>query len=638
MAIFRRLKIAQPVSDRQPDKTSLLIWAQREVVLILRQLRKVVNWAVDWLGYVGIDLTDTPGLLPDKLKVDSTMTETVGGPEGSRTLTLGASAAGVVNLITENTTEVTNLTNSVVNEITNVSTNPTYITQIIGALPTPATVESTLYTAMVPDPRNHGQVVCCFLGPHIKGTNTPMVGSGGWTAIAPGVLQYPHVGLIPSYWLDGVDPTPAYGHVSSLIGKTVMVYYQGDTSVLGDEEPLQGPYVIDDVGANWVHVDGDPPDKLRLVSSFPRMHRAPDYSISSQFVQNMTFQTQTGNTYGASFITLTNASVVLGTTALTWDFTAGPTFAWTQQYRLLTGPQLISDGASNETLELVATTDVTIAGGDIVLQESFETLIGTPGLDALPAGIWKSDNEEVYLEAPGSPGSITTLRWVIRNGAGTVLFTMESPPISTTTPTALSFQYLDAGHSFSPTDYLEAVPWLHTTSTTPVTFHLRYSSPGHGTRFTVPFALPITGAATGRHPDLSGRELAEQHPRFAITDVIGTATIAGSGTLTRLVLAAPYRSGEITPTGAVVIYGVDPTDWSDGQEFVLFVDGLRPDGSPVLEFTFVHLHGNSDGSDVYVGVDLETGDGQNATYTRPVVLRLKRRARLNRWQLVEATM
>jgi len=111
MAIFRRYKIAQPVSDRQPDKASLLIWAQREVVLVLKQLRRVVNWAVDWLGYVGIDLTDTPGLLPDKLKVDSTMTETVGGPEGSRTLTLGASAAGVVNLITENTTEVTNLTN-----------------------------------------------------------------------------------------------------------------------------------------------------------------------------------------------------------------------------------------------------------------------------------------------------------------------------------------------------------------------------------------------------------------------------------------------------------------------------------------------------------------------------------------------
>jgi hypothetical protein len=105
-----------------------------------------------------------------------------------------------------------------------------------------------------------------------------------------------------------------------------------------------------------------------------------------------------------------------------------------------------------------------------------------------------------------------------------------------------------------------------------------------------------------------------------------------------LVLAAPYRSGEITPDGAVLVYGIDPTNWSDGQEFVLFVDGLRPDGSPVLEFTFIHLPGNSDGSDVYVGVDLETGDGQNATYTRPVVLRLKRRARLNRWQLVEATM
>ena len=580
---------------------------------------------------VAIEGGDGGDYLDYKLLVDSTMSKTITGTPGHESLTLGADVSTIVTEITNNPTLVTSITETIVE-------NPVNVTIINGAQPTPTQVASTLYTAMVPDPRNHGQVACCFLGQHTKGSNTPMLMDGAWTTIAPGVLQRNTAGLLPSAWLDGVDPTPAYGHVSSLVGKTVLIYYQGDASILGDEEPLQGPYILDDVGASWQHVDGDPPGVLRLVSTYARMHRAPDYSISSQFVQNMTFQVQTGNAYGTGFLTLTNASVVLGTTPLTWDFTSGPTFAWTQQYRLLAGPQLISEGASNETLEVVATTDVATAGGNIILGESFLTLIGTPGLDALPAGIWKSDNEQVYLEAPGSPGSITTLRWAIWNdNTSTVLFTMESPPISTTVPMALQFQYLDAGHSISPTDSLEAVPWLHTTSTTPVTLHLRYSSPGHGTRFTVPFALPITGAATVRHPDLSLRNAALQHPLSSLYSVGETETSA-SGWVD-FAVGPPFgdRSDYVRLTlSGGTLYGISK-NWTDGTPipdcFVMtvYIVGAAPSTPKQV----VSGATPPDGSDFLpLANDAIGGVAKQHEFSGPTELRYRLDLTEQRWRIV----
>ena len=211
MSIFRRLKIAQPVSPRQPDKDSLLIWAQREVVLTLQQLRKVLNWATDWLGYVAIDKTDTPGLLPDKLLVDATMTETIGGPEGARTLTLGANAAGIVTEINNDQTLITNITNTILSDPVNVTNitqtiveNPVNVTIINEAQPTPATVASKLYSAEIPDPRDHGQCVCVFKAFYACGGSL----WDGWTEVSPGVMQKDVAGPISSLQFDGVEVIP----------------------------------------------------------------------------------------------------------------------------------------------------------------------------------------------------------------------------------------------------------------------------------------------------------------------------------------------------------------------------------------------------------------------------------------------
>jgi hypothetical protein len=132
-----------------------------------------------------------------------------------------------------------------------------------------------------------------------------------------------------------------------------------------------------------------------------------------------------------------------------------------------------------------------------------------------------------------------------------------------------------------------------------------------------------------------GAEPTTQLPRFAITDAIGRATVSGTGTATLLTLAAPYRSGEITLNTDLDLYSIDQRGWKDGQDLHLFVDGLHPE-PPSAVFTLKHNPSDAGGGGVYVGECLSTGEGMDATWARPVALWLKRRARLNRWQLMAA--
>lgn len=96
MAAWQHYKIHQPVSDRHPDWKSSLVWQQREVHPFLQQVRKVLNWAVDYLGLVGVDDTDAPGTLDAKLLVSTGLTKTTGGAVGARTLTLGVDPSTLI--------------------------------------------------------------------------------------------------------------------------------------------------------------------------------------------------------------------------------------------------------------------------------------------------------------------------------------------------------------------------------------------------------------------------------------------------------------------------------------------------------------------------------------------------------------
>jgi hypothetical protein len=300
---------------------------------------------------------------------------------------------------------------------------------------------------------------------------------------------------------------------------------------------------------------------------------------------------------------------------------------------LLTGPQIAAEGATGPFT--ISATGVAATNTVVALTTIFVTLPGTPGGVTFPAA--RTDFAFESLTIAGCTGEARLEAALYTDPGADEIVRGYSAPYGNGTFENVTFQALPAAPVvLSPSDRLSLVCFLRYTSTTQVTVTIKCGHPWV-TKVGVPFDLSVSGAPTGRHQDLSGRELENQHPRFALTDAIGTATITGSGTATRLVLANPYRSGEISIADNVLLYGIDPTGWSDGQELELFVDGLHP-GSPTYALTLVHLPSNADGSDIYVGVNLATGSGANTTFTRPVALVFKRRARLNRWQFMGSKM
>lgn len=607
MASWLKYKVKQPVSDRQPDDKSLLPWSQREVHPFLQQVRRVLNWAVDWLGKVGVDSTDTPGLLADKLVVDpATMEATVEGEDGNRTLKLSAKIPDIPP-----PTEIPTL-----GDIPDPWPGPmTMVGQDFAGDtgmwadgnhshpippqndPDPTTTATRLYPAKIVDPLNRGFFTCCYLGPHFAGGNTPML--VGWNYLGGGVYEYPTTGAIPKDWLDGVD-VQIYGAdgYSTMVGKTVLAYFEGATSLLGDEEKLQQLFVIEDTGDHMEPVEFHP-ETMTLVSTKARLRRVPSYSVSSQWVHGMTFQCQAGTRYGTDFFTLDNTSVTLGTTAIEWVHTEGPTFTWADSYELLTGPQLTSEGASRTT----ETWTLTMASGDADAT-AVETLLGTPGVATLPAAAWLFDVEAIWLDSVPS-GTTTTLRVEVRADNGVtapVLFTAESLPITNTVAASLSFAYDDAGHTISTTDRLVAIYRLHTDSTDPVTLHIHYNSAARGTRITVPFSMAISGAADGDHNHLSNRDqdvgLGEDacHPADAVGPGFLHTPVATS-TITAGLLPSPTRNDIIaTLASGTELKWIGTTKMSAGDKvLVRFVDPLilrHGDGSPPASSAPLWLNGS----------------------------------------------
>jgi hypothetical protein len=283
----------------------------------------------------------------------------------------------------------------------------------------------------------------------------------------------------------------------------------------------------------------------------------------------------------------------INVTATTWSIGSDA-----GKYELLTSPQLISEGASNEIREWAWS----MTAGDASGPNGFTSLLGVPGLDELPAGIWQFDNELVWIDpaTPPSAGSTTTLRWrrliVDATGVGLVreLPYAESPPIISTTPAFLSYQYLGVLESSSPSYRLILIPELHTTSTTVVTLHLRYNSIGRGTRVLVPWKLDITGAATGRHNDESERDkdVASADPTNADpchpADAIGAGRLhrnIGVGVVSAGILTMPSDASQCRVTAPANIVGITTTRFLDGDP--IMVD--FPDASGADRITIANM-------------------------------------------------
>lgn len=351
----------------------------------------------------------------------------------------------------------------------------------------PAVVASTLYPAKVDDPNLRPSL--CLYHLWFNG-EAPGWNSSQWTQIS-GVSTYQHNtnGVITGWLTDG-------DQVELNAGNLVFIRCDNKYPIAGVGDPniasTLGIYEVFDPGS---------------ASTPAIIRRAPGENLPGDIYHGMVVKVLVGqfSDYPEFFTLTTSDPITIDTTPLTWTVSSSYTSA--DSYKLLTGPQLAAEGASTDVLE----TSVTRVNGVAGFPESFETLVGTPALSSLPAGIWTFDNELVWLDPAftPSPGSTTTLRWRILDDNGSSdpdLFIAESPPITTTIPLPLSFQYNDSGHPISQPDRLVGIPQINTTSTTPVKLWLRYSSPARLTRITVPFALPISGASDGVHNHTTGRD------------------------------------------------------------------------------------------------------------------------------------
>jgi hypothetical protein len=380
----------------------------------------------------------------------------------------------------------------------------------------PASVESTLFPAPVPNPLYRGEAIGLLQHGEGGASLTATSGISTWyVGTAPGQLFVRDAtgdatilaqdGDFIGYWMPGLEPdSPSRTHL--------------------------GLYKVIDCGHHVVPTPGHPETPM-VVTTVPIIARTTSANTPAWLCRGSIWSiVATGGAEyaGYSFTLATEDTVVVDATLL--DFTATAGYTPTVAHELLTGPQLTSEHASQNTVVTSAT-----GIGDIDM-EGFETIVGFPALAVLPAGRWGFAHEHIWLDMlyPGSPGSTTTLRWRILKEPGAIeLFTAESSPITSIAPIAMSFEYDDVGHTLSPTDRLVAIPSLHTNSTTPVVLYLSYGGATWATRITVPFALPIAGASDGTHQHLAQRDqdVASTDPEKA--DPCHPADAVGAGRLHR---------------------------------------------------------------------------------------------------------
>jgi hypothetical protein len=337
------------------------------------------------------------------------------------------------------------------------------------------------HTCQIVDNRDKGVCECAF--------NTGSWGEAGlfsnWTEISPGVMQQNIIGPLADQQFDDVsvdiyNPTG----ISALIGQRVLALpLAGDIS--GDKK-YSGVYIIDDVGGHFVNY-GTP--QQEFINTYARMHRDPNFSESSQFTVDATFQMRNGTDFGGHFIQLSSVAPVLGTTQLEWT-DEGTSFAFIGSYSLLKTNQFDGLSIPIDTLDTYAEG----ISGTHAFPNGFATLVGTPGARAILAGRWQFLGEACWLDptAPGDVGSITTLGFTIfrdRGTTGEILFEVLSAQITALEPMPLlPIDYDGPQYLLDPTDRLVLIPTIHTDSTTLVKLWLRYNSPSRVTGVKMPIA------------------------------------------------------------------------------------------------------------------------------------------------------
>lgn len=435
--------------------------------------------------------------------------------------------------------------------------------------PDPVTEGAYLYPALVSNP---------LLRTAVRG----LIASGGeiWT-FGTTAVQISGV----STWQESVTPGPLYlkdnsgsGTIRARDGDRVLGVVDGGTSTHA------GIYEVVDCG---IHTPsgGEWPGSGPAVTTKAVIRRATDANTPAGLCHGMVVQVTGGASfqYNGDWFTLSTADpIVVDTTPIA--FSHSGTAPAGDQHELLTGAQLTTEGASSADADTVATAS---AGGDGYLL-AFETLAGTPGASAIPAAPWTFEHEAIWLDA--DLGGETVLRWEVYKDVGGVpalLFTAESPPIHNTTPAPLAYQFDGAPYAISPTDRLNAIGVVHTTSVTPVTLHLRYNSATRGTRIKTPFTFATPGTLdhqllVDRDPDV-GAGASAAHPANSIGAGrlhrnIGTGSLAGG------IITFPADANFCRVSGVLTINGINATGFPmDGTPVAFFVADASPSNRVVIK-------------------------------------------------------
>ena len=473
----------------------------------------------------------------------------------------------------------------------------------------PQSAGSTKFiTCHVDDDLNRGQVACIFQAFHACGGSL----WDGWTETSPGVMERDEEGVISNLQFDGVSvlgsaPTtpPLY---SSLVGLTVLAWYAGSNDA---DKSRSGPYVIDDVGGYWGPTEGHP-ETPSMIYTHAKMHRHPDYASASQFVKGMTFQVQTGDSYGTGFFTLLTADASPGVYKMEWGFTEGPTYNWDAGYRLATLGQLAQLNPSQETIEQVKT-GFAFSFDGFPTVGAYSRFPGALNLVYIPAGDWVWEIEEFWIESIPVGVTVTlSFRVFKSNGSvGSDLFTVQVPAqLWGTTPRSISFRQRIPRIDGLSRCGLVWIPQLTTDPPTAITAHLRYNSLARGTGMTIPTAI----TPTTPKPAVVDRE----------SDLMGDAYISGD----LIVVPSPFTSAylQTVPSGTTVIHGIDASGIGDGQELII---AFNCDSTHKLQFV---PSINSGGQPSFV-TGTVGGVQQTQTCLTYSVYKFKLLKRTNTWEL-----
>jgi len=383
--------------------------------------------------------------------------------------------------------------------------------------PDPEIESSYLYPAKVPDPLNKGNVRCVFGVDGGGGGGAYGAFIMGWTQDGDTFTRDDVTPLLSATHFDGEEPQ-VYDDDGYSVLTGALVCLPPSADLLAADKVDWGVYEILDIGR---HFEGATPVDTHAV-----FRRVGTLNASADFVQGMTYYIEAGTNFGGQYATLQSASVVLDTTEQNWTFSASaPT--WNDAYELLSSAEITTRGASSATLDLAAAatngTATMVAGEGL---DHFNTVAPLPA--ALPAGKVDFYLKDVILSGSKGDGvaNVITCRIFDDDGATPVeILSATTQHIDWSTLYSQSARdltcqgTLNADYTWTPGHTLRLEYDFTTDSTTEVSCSFTYNSVDRYTKVGVTWANSVIGG-TSYHPDLTGRELADQHPLSSVNHQI----------------------------------------------------------------------------------------------------------------------